>query len=121
MSQMINRQLWLLLESTFVLTGPAGSLSCSTFTYYRTQFNESGSVAGPDEVLTQSSERIAIETDEDLSHFYIEISSIVVAPENKSDRAVYELEVCVAQDDIYCFTSNITIYAIERPDSIGEH
>ena len=127
---MINRQLWSLLESAFVLTGPAGSLSCSvlsqlslnaTFTYYRTQFNESRSVAGPAEVLTQSSERIAIETDEDLSHFYIEISSIIVASENESDRAVYELEVYVVQDDIYCFTSNITVYAIERPDSIGEH
>ena len=102
------------------LLGAESALN-ATFTYYRTQFNELGSVAGPAEVLTQSSERIAIETDEDLSHFYIEISSIAVAPENESDRAVYELEVCVAQDDIYCFTSNITVYAIERPDSISEH
>ena len=44
-------------------------------------------------MLTQSSEHTAIETDEELSHFYIEIASIVGAPENESDRAVYDLEV----------------------------
>ena len=91
----------------------------ATFTYYRTQLNESGSIAGLAQVLTQSSERIAIETDEDESHFYVEIASVIGGPENESDRAVYDLEVCVVQEDTYCFTSNITVYAIDRPDPIG--
>jgi hypothetical protein len=95
----------------------------TTFTYYRTQLNESGIVIAPGEVLTQS-ERISIEADEELSQFYVEISSIIVSPENESDRAIYELEACVTQADRFdgnCLISNITVYAIERPDAIGKH
>ena len=86
------------------------------YTYYRTQLNELGSVIGPAEVF-QPSGRIAIGTDEKLSVFYVEITCAIATPENESDRAIYELEACVPQFDgrQQCYTSNITVYTIERP------
>ena len=45
----------------------------SRYTYYRTQVNESGSVAGPAEVL-QPSERVTIRSNEELNLFYVEIT-----------------------------------------------
>ena len=120
MSQMINRQLWSLLESTSVLTGPAGSLAevlgadsvlntTSQYTYY-------GSAAGPAEVL-QPSERVTIRSNEELNLFYVEITCAVLAPENESDSAIYELEACIPEPagSQQCYRSNITVYAIERP------
>ena len=86
------------------------------YTYYRTQLNESGSVIGPAEVL-QPSERITIRIDEELNTFYVEITCAVVAPDNESDRAIYELEACAPNlgGSEQCYRSNITVYAIERP------
>ena len=88
----------------------------ATFLYYRTQLNESGSAAGPAEVL-QPSERVAIRSNEELNLFYVEITCAVVAPENESDSAIYELEACIPEPTGIqrCYRSNITVYAIERP------
>ena len=88
----------------------------SQYTYYRTQLNESGSAAGPAEVL-QPSERVAIRSNEELNLFCVEITCAVVAPE--SDSAIYELEVCMFEPastgSQQCYRSNITVYAIEMP------
>ena len=88
----------------------------ATFLYYRTQLNESGSVAGPAEVL-RPSERVAIRSNEELNLFYVEITCAVLAPENESDSAIYELEACIPEPagSQQCYRSNITVYAIERP------
>ena len=88
----------------------------SQYTYYRTQVNESGSVAGPAEVL-QPSERVAIRSNEELNLFYVEITCAVLAPENESDSAIYELEACIPEPagSQQCYRSNITVYVIERP------
>ena len=97
---------------TEVLSDELSLNASGQYTYYRTQLNESGSVIGPAEVF-QPSGRIAIGTDEKLSVFYVEIT----CAENESDRAIYELEACVPQFDgrQQCYTSNITVYTIERP------
>ena len=100
----------------------ADSALNATYTYYRTQLSASGNVIEPAQVL-QSSENISVEANEELNTFFVEISFVIVAPENESDRAIFELEVCVPQANInrteVCFRSNITVYAIERPDPIG--
>ena len=91
-------------------------LVLSRYTYYRTQLNESGSAAGPAEVL-QPSEHVAIRSNEELNLFYVEITCAVVAPENESDSAIYELEACIPEPagSQQCYRSNITVYAIETP------
>lgn len=95
----------------------------ATYTYYRTQLNESGTATGPSnsEVLQQS-ERVAIRANKELNIFFVEIICAVVAAENESDRAIYELEACVPHDqpdgNERCYRSNITIYAIERPEPL---
>ena len=99
-----------------VLGGSAGN---ATYTYHRTQLNESGSAVGSSKVLGLS-ERIAITADEVLNIFFVEITSAVVTAENESDRAIYELEACVPQPDgsELCYRSIITVYAIERPEPL---
>ena len=90
----------------------------SRYTYYRTQLNESGSAAGPSEVLRPLiSERVAIRSNEELNLFYVEITCAVLAPENESDSAIYELEACIPEPagSQQCYRSNITVYTIERP------
>ena len=91
----------------------ADSVLNATYTYYRTQLNESGSTIGISEVL-QPTDRIAIGTNEEQNIFYVEITCAVAAPENESDRAIYELEACLPQPQ-QCYQSNITVFAIERP------
>ena len=88
----------------------------ATFLYYRIKLNESGSAAGPTKVL-QPSERVAIRSNEELNLFYVEITCAVLAPENESDSAIYELEACIPEPagSQQCYRSNITVYAIERP------
>ncbi|MCG8620607.1 MAG: hypothetical protein MJE68_01230 [Proteobacteria bacterium] len=88
----------------------------SQYNYYRIQLNESGSAAGPAEVLRQS-ERVAIRSNEELNLFYVEITCAVLAPENESDSAIYELEACIPEPagSQQCYRSNITVYTIERP------
>ena len=99
-----------------VLGDSAGN---ATYTYYRTQLNESGSAIGSFEVLRQS-ENITIRANGELNIFFVEITSAVVAAENESDRAIYELEACVPQPDgsERCYRSNITVYTIERPEPL---
>ena len=88
----------------------------SWYTYYRTQLNDLGSDIGSVKVL-QPSEHITIRTNKEQTIFFVEITSAIVAPENESDRAIYELEVCIPRPDgtQQCYRSNITVYAIERP------
>ena len=88
----------------------------ATYTYYKIQLSESGSATGPAEVL-QPSERLTIRSNEELNLFYVEITCAVVAPENESDSAIYELEACIPEPtgSQRCYRSNITVYAIERP------
>ena len=97
----------------------ADSALNATYTYYRTQLNESGSLFGPSKVLHQS-ERITTRANEEQNIFYVEITCAIVAAENESDRAVYELEACVPQPsgNEQCYRSNITVYAIERPQPL---
>ena len=99
-----------------VLDGSAGN---ATYTYQRTQLNESGSAIGSSEMLRQT-EYIAVKADESLNVFFVEITSVVVAAENESDRAIYELDACVPQPDgsVRCYGSNITVYAIKRPEPL---
>ena len=99
---------------TEVLSTDSVLNTTSRYTYYRTQLNESGSAAGPSEVLRQS-ERVAIRSNEELNLFYVEITCAVVTPE--SDSAIYELEACIPEPagSQQCYRSNITVYAIERP------
>ena len=97
----------------------------ATYTYYRTQLNDSGSFVGPAEVLQPSEppERIVVRANVEMTEFYIEITCVIVAGhgQNDSDRAICELEVCVSQYDNEeeCRSSNITVYAIERPKALG--
>ena len=101
---------------TEVLGAESALNTTSQYTYYRTQLNESGSAAGPAEVL-QPSERVTIRSNEELNLFHVEITCAVVAPENESDSAIYELEACIPEPagSQQCYRSNITVYVIERP------
>ena len=91
------------------------------YTYYRTQLNDQGSDIGPAEVL-QPSEHTTIRANEEQTIFFVEITSAIVVPENVSDRAIYELEACVPQPDRsqQCYRSNITVYVIERPQTLSK-
>ena len=102
--------------STWVTEVLGAGLVLSRYTYYRTQLNESRSVAGPAEVL-QPSERVSIRSNKELNLFYVEITCAVLAPENESDSAIYELEACIPEPagSQQCYRSNITVYAIETP------
>ena len=101
---------------TEVLSADSVLNTTSRYTYYRSQLSKSGRVMGPTEVL-QPSERVAIRSNEELNLFYVEITCAVVAPENESDSAIYELETCTPEPTRIqrCYRSNITVYAIERP------
>ena len=105
--------------SSWVSEVLGGSAVNSTYTYQRTQLNESGGAIGSSEVLQQS-ENIIFRANEELNIFFVEITSAIVAAENESDRAIYELEACVPKTDgsERCYRSNITVYAIERPEPL---
>ena len=89
------------------------------YTYYTTQLNELGSVIRPVEVL-QPLERITVKTNEEQNILYVEIASAVIAPENESDRAVYELQACALRPEgsQQCYRSNITVYTINMPQTL---
>lgn len=100
----------------------------ATYTIHRTQLNESGdAIRHPEELgPSEFSERIAIHINQEINEFYIEINCVVtVAGKEDPDRAVYELEACVPQSDDQseqrCFSSNITVYAIEKRDRLGKN
>ena len=107
---------------TEVLTDLALNVT-GQYTYYRTQLNESASVAGPVEVLQPSEppERIVVRANVERHEFYVEITCAVIAGQSDSDRAIYELEACLLQPDNEeeCRSSNITVYTIERPKPLG--
>ena len=107
----------ILASSTFNATGQ--------YTYCRTQLNESGSDIGPAEELQPSEppvgEHLIIMANVERHEFYVEITCAVVAGQNESDRAIYELEASFFQPDNEeeCRRSSITIFAIERPNPLG--
>ena len=99
-----------------VLGSSAGN---STFTVFRTQLDESGNGVGTTHMLGPSEppERIVVKLDPEANEYYIEIASVVTHARSDAedpDRATYELEACVPQPVGECFSSNITVYAIER-------
>ena len=91
------------------------------YTFSRTQLNESGSVLGATEELvpSRSSERVVVNITKEANEFYIEITC-VLANQSASDRAIFDLEACRPPQDgnEVCFNSNITIYAVERPEPL---
>ena len=96
-----------------------GSINNASYTYYRTQLNESGIVSGTSVVLQQS-EHFVIEANKESSLFYVEIICVTVLDtvNTSSDRAIFLLEACVpqsAENSEQCYLSNITLFAIESP------
>ena len=95
------------------------ALTTSQYTYYRTHVSESGSIIGPAEELRPSQlpfNHIVVRASMENDEFYVELPRIVVG-----DRAVYELEACLTQPDSEkkCRDSNVTVYIIERPNTLG--
>ena len=95
------------------------ALTTSQYTYYRTHVSESGSIIGPAEELRPSQlpfNHIVVRASMESYEFYVELSRVVVR-----DRAVYELEACLTQPDSEkkCRDSNVTVYIIERPNTLG--
>ena len=93
------------------------SASNASYTILRTQLNEFGKAIGPTIGLTLS--RLPKRTVVNLTEFYVEIICVVADNTSDSDRANYGLEACprpVGSEE--CFTSKITLYAIERPESL---
>ena len=91
------------------------------YSFSRTQLNESGSAIGATEelVLSQVPERVTVNISKEMNVFYIEIT-YVLANQSDSDRAIFDLEACRPPLDgnEVCFNSNITIYAVERPEPL---
>ena len=108
--------------SRWVMETLGESASNATYVIHRTQFDESGNAIGTTEELTPSRlpERIVVNISREENEFYIEITCVVVANQSDSDRAVYDLEACCPHPggSEECFTSNITVYAIERPEPL---
>jgi hypothetical protein len=89
------------------------------YMFYRTQLNEVGSVIGPAEELRSCQFfycHIVVRASMESHEYYVEIIQAVV-----TDRAVYELEACLTQPDNKkkCRDSNVTVYVIERPNTLG--
>ena len=108
--------------SRWVMETLGESASNATYVFHRTQLNESGSAIGTTEELTPSQlpERIFVNVGREVNEFYVEITCVVVADQSDSDRAIYDLEACRPQPggNEACFNSNITVYAIERPQPL---
>ena len=105
-----------------ILANASNSTGNATYTVYRTQINESGYAIGSVEEIRPSvlQERIFTLIDEETNESYVEITCVALASLNSSqvDRAIYELEICIAQNDgnvDECFNSSITLYAIADP------
>ena len=99
---------------TEVLGGRADN---ATYTLRRTQLNVSGNPVGPAEVLGPSgpSDRVVVKLNAEENEYYVEITPVVaVAVAEDPDRAIYDLEACVAQPDgsMQCYRSNMTVYAL---------
>ena len=95
----------------------------ATYTLRRTQMSESGEAIGPPQVVNNSSDRIEIKLDSDEDEYYVEILEVVArgSDDEDPDRAVYELEACVPEPDgsETCYSSNITVYAIDTTPLLG--
>jgi hypothetical protein len=106
------------------LLGDESALN-TAYTYKKTQLNEAASVIGPAKVLkpSQTLDRIVVIANVERHEFYVEITCAVIAGQNDSDRAIYELKACLPQPDNEeleeCRGSNITVYTIERPIHLG--
>ena len=90
----------------------------ATFTVTKTQLDVSGDPIGAGEVLQPSgpAERITVAVDPDTNEYYVTIRRVVaVEGAEDPDRAIYDLEACLPQPDgtIECYSSNITVYALE--------
>ena len=102
-----------------------GSAANETFTFQRTQLNESGDSIEPVVEINNSSNlpsRTVVKLNREENEFYVEITCVIVAGQNDSERAVYTLEVCFTRQDGSedCNSSNITVYGIEAPKPIGK-
>ena len=103
----------------------ADSATNATFTFHETKLNASGDAIGSSRTLeiSQPPERVFVQLDKENNEFYIELSCVVVASQNESDRAIYELNACLLNSDgstsRECLGSNITIYGIENPEPLG--
>ena len=102
----------------------------ATFTLLVTPLNDSGYIVGPAEEITEPSQepgdRLTVVLDEDNDEFFVEVACVMVADGNgsMSDSAVYQLEACAplaygGENEQQCYTSNITLYAVERPNPLG--
>ena len=94
-----------------------GSAVNATYTLRRTQIDDSGNPVGPAEVLGPSgpSDRVVVKLNAEENEYYVEITRVVaVAGAEDPDRAIYDLEACVAQPDasVECYRANMTVYAI---------
>ena len=95
----------------------------ATYTLYRTQLNEAGEPLGPAEVVNASTDRIEIEFEFDEEEYYVKITEVVAreGEEEVPDRATYELEACIptSGDNMQCFRSGVTVYAIDTTPQLG--
>ena len=103
--------------SSWVSEMLGGSAVNASYVLYRTQLNESGNAIES----AEPSERIIVRINAEMNEFYVEVTGVIVAGQNDSDSAIYELEACVPQPDgsEQCYRSNITVYVIERPERLG--
>ena len=93
----------------------------ATYSFSRTQLSESGSTIGTTEelVISQDTERVTVNISKETNEFYIEITNVLVN-QSDSDRAIFDLEACHSplNGNEVCFNSNITIYAVQRPEPL---
>ena len=95
----------------------------ATYIFSRTQLSESGTILGTTQelVLSQQPERVTVNITKEANEFYVEITC-VLANQSSSDRAIFDLEACHLPLDgnevRMCFKSNITVYAVERPEQL---
>ena len=94
----------------------------ATYTFSRTQLNESGNAfrATKELVPSQPPERVTVNISKESNKFYIEITC-VLANQSAPDRAIFDLEAChppLDGNEVCCKSANITVYAVERPEQL---
>ena len=96
----------------------------ATFTIRRTQLDESGTLLGPAEILepSGSEERVVVNVDPETNEFHVTITRVISAQGAEDpDRAIFDLEACLLMADgtTECYSSNITVFAIEITPPLG--
>ena len=89
----------------------------ATYTLRRTQLNESGSPIGGAVEFEGIVNRILINFDPEADAYYVVIANVIsVVGAEDPDRAIYELEACVANADgsETCYRSDMTVFAIQE-------